>query len=293
MTELTNTPAIALDAGGTRCRLAYEDQSGRMVVEAGSANIMTNPEAAIAQVRACLNELCAKLGVRLTGMMDQVPAFFGLAGMLGDTQEKRLRAEFPFANLRVADDRPAALRGALGGDDGILAHCGTGSFFAAQQGADVRFVGGWGSVLGDEASAQWVGRHALKMVLRQVDGFLKPSALSERLLQHMNGVPGLVSFARDATPKQFGDLAPMVTDAAAMGDPIAHAVIDRAVRCISTTLNDLGWAQGMTICLTGGIGPHYAAFLPAPIKACLTEPKGTSIDGGLALARMTAKEIKQ
>jgi len=65
---------------------------------------------------------------------------------------ERLRAALPFARIRIETDAVAAAKGALRDEDGIVAALGTGSVFAAQRGGEVRQIGGWGLVLGDEGS---------------------------------------------------------------------------------------------------------------------------------------------
>ena len=55
-----------------------------------------------------------------------------------------------------------ALRGALGEKDGIVVHCGIGSFAASRIDGKSRFAGGWGPVLGDEVTVTrtfWLAIH--------------------------------------------------------------------------------------------------------------------------------------
>ena len=160
MTDSTTLPVLAIDGGGTRCRFALQRGHARIVTEAGSANASTNFDDAVT---------CVQYGLRTRAEAAQtnvdtlygMRAFVGLAGVTGAAVAGRLTAALPLRNARYADDRLAALRGALGRGDGLIAHCGTGSFFGAQINGQARFAGGWGSILGDEASAHWVGRLAL------------------------------------------------------------------------------------------------------------------------------------
>ena len=59
-----------------------------------------------------------------------------------------------------------------------------------------------------------------------------------------------------------------------------------SLQYLATGLQRMGWTPGMAICLTGGIGPHYAKYLAKGQQADLIAPKGPPIDGAIALARL-------
>ena len=281
--------ALAVDAGGTRCRIAVATGEGVVSLEAGSANVSTDFDGAIAEIRGALAALAGRLQVSEASLFE-VPAFVGMAGVMGPEIADRVRAALPFRRLRVEDDRPAALRGALGTRSGAIAHCGTGSFYGLQKGGDMRLAGGWGSVLGDEASAQWVGRAALRLTLEAEDGRLRPSALTGTLLSDFGSPAEIVRFAGTARPTDFGALAPRVTELASNGDPIARRIMTDGATEISRSLRLLGWEAGLTLCLTGGIGPHYLPYLPDDMGVSAAAPEGDPLDGALQLARDFARE---
>jgi glucosamine kinase len=219
------------------------------------------------------------------------PAFVGLAGVTGPVIAERLRDALPFRHVRVADDRIAGVRGALGRRDGVVAHCGTGSFFASQRGGAIRLSGGWGPVLGDEASAQWVGRTALGLALKAEDGRLAPSSMTARILADFGDAAGVVRFAGTAGPSDLGALAPLVTEYAQSGDTVAELILRQAAEDIADALRHLGWRPGEAVCLTGGIGPNFRRYLADDLRACLSAPEGEPIDGALSLARDFAREV--
>ena len=129
---------IAVDGGGTRCRIALWDGSALTSVETGPANASTDADRAICEVLEGLKGLSGASG-RTVDDLIRLPAFVGLAGVVDDDIADRLRQALPFEHVRIADDRPAAVRGVLGHADGVLGHCGTGSFHAAQIGGEIRF----------------------------------------------------------------------------------------------------------------------------------------------------------
>ncbi|SMX48060.1 BadF/BadG/BcrA/BcrD ATPase family protein [Maliponia aquimaris] len=289
MSDSSTYHVLAVDGGGTRCRLALAEGPTLTTVETGSANVSTDFDGGVREIREGLTRLAARTS-RTIDDLTRLPAFVGLAGVTGEAMAGRLRGALPFTRVRILDDRPAALRGALGDADGVIAHCGTGSFYGARAGGQMRFAGGWGPVLGDEASAQWIGCLALGVTLETVDGRLPASPLSQRLLADLGDAPGIVRFAGQARPTDFGALAPLVTDHAAQGDALARRVMQAGADEIARALPDIGWTPDQPICLTGGIGPHYAPYFPAAMQARLTRPAGEPLAGAIALARDLARE---
>ncbi len=290
MNAANKTPVLAIDGGGTRCRVASADSDGVISVETRSANVSTDFDGSVREILDGILRLGEQIGVT-RGELEARPAFVGLAGVTGTQMVERLKAALPFQNVRIEDDRAAALRGSLSDDDGFLAHCGTGSFFGVQRDGAQRFVGGWGSVLGDEASAQWIGRRALAAALDTVDGRRERSPLTDDLLSKFEGAEGIVRFAGSVGPSEFGMIAQNVTAAAQRKDPNAADVMQAGAGEISQTLLHLGWQPGDPICLTGGIGPYYAPMLPDEMRRCVVDPKGSPLDGAVSLARELAREV--
>ena len=286
MIDSIEMSVLAIDGGGTRCRIAYSDGKAITSVETGSANVSTDFDGSVREILSGIDALSAKLEAQLN---DQ-PTFVGLAGVTGPQIADRLRAALPFRKIRIEDDRPAALRGALGDRNGVVAHCGTGSFFGSRINGQTRLFGGWGPALGDEASAQWIGRLALSATLQAVDGRAPMSAMAETFIERFGGVPGIVQFAGAASPKDFGALAPLVTEMAHDGDRLAIQVLQAGADEIARSLPLIGWTPGLAICLTGGIGPHFASYLPNEMRAEVVLPKGEPLVGALALALELAEE---
>lgn len=290
MTLSARIPALAIDGGGSRCRFLLVKDGVRHTADGGSANVSSDFDGAVDVLRNGVSAIAARAGLTETQVFG-LPAFVGLAGVTGPAMIARLKDALHFTDAIFADDRPAALRGALGAREGAIAHCGTGSFFAAEIDGTRRLAGGWGPVLGDEASAQWVGRRLLTRTLDHVDGVHPGSPLTETVLARFGDAAGIVRFAADADPAAFGALAPLVTDAAALDDPTALLVMEEAAAQVAEGLTRIGWRPGLTVCLTGGIGPHYARYLPGEIQACLRPPKAEPIEGAIALALEHAEGV--
>jgi len=281
MTDTAHPPVLAIDGGGTRCRFVYAHGDQRVVVEGGAANAFSDFDGTVACILAGL----AKLERQAQTPVTALPAFIGLAGVTSAAVAGRLKQALPMGNARYGEDKLPALRGALGDQDGILAHCGTGSFFGAQTGGKHRTAGGWGSTLGDEASAYWVARKALSGTLRVADGFAPATGMSDAFLTQFGGTDGVLRFVQSATPKDIAALAPDVTNAAENGDAQARRILQAGTDYIADGFTQMGWTPGIPLCLTGGIGPVFAPYLSDPMQADLAEPKASPLEGAIALAR--------
>lgn len=274
--------ALGLDGGATGCRAVLADRDGRVLGrgEGGPANIMSDGEGALRNI------LMAADGA-LGGRAPQgVAAVLGLAGANISGARDWLGPMLPFGQARVVHDAVTSVAGALGEADGIVAAMGTGSVFSRRIGAEVVSIGGWGLVLGDEASGAWIGRRFLSHALRARDGLAPATALGEGMVARLGGPAGVVAFARAATAADFAALVPDIL--AAAGDPGADAVLAAADAEVALAIGRLQSEPALPVVFTGGLGPSFAQRLAGrwPLRAAL----GTSLDGALLLAQRLARE---
>lgn len=287
-TDLTDG-LIGVDGGGTSCRVALLVHGKRADVRVGSANVTTDLPAAVATISEGLKRAAATVGLSLADIKD-IPAYLGLAGVTGPRIAHQVTQALPLTNAWVADDRVVAVAGALAEADGTLIGMGTGSFLARQQGGTVRLMGGYGLILGDEGSGGWLGRALLGRVLRISDGLEPPSGLTDRVFSDFGrDTAAIVAFARTATPAEFGRFAPDLVAAATAGDPVGHELMQAGVGYILQGVRVLGWTPGEPICLMGSLATHYAAYLPESLTQAVMGPKGSALDGALALAARHAR----
>jgi glucosamine kinase len=291
MTDSCDTFLVGVDGGGTGCRVAVGTARDGILAEAsgGKANVFTAPDLAITNILTAVEVATAKAGHDPAVLRDAV-AHLGLAGVLSDLQGQKIARAFPFATCTVTDDRPTAVAGALGGYDGYLAAIGTGSFVAAQRAGKVRFVGGWGFQVSDQASGAWLGRAALDRTLLCHDGVITHTGLTQAVMARFDNDPKeIVLFALRALPGDFAQFARVVVDCARQGDAIACALMDDGATYIERALLALGMGQGDRLCLIGGVGPQYRTRLPDSLTSCLVEPAHSSLFGAFELARKTSR----
>jgi glucosamine kinase len=278
---------LGVDGGGSGCRAAVADASGRVLGrgEAASANIWTDPEGARGNIVAAAQ---AALDAAGQGSLGELQAVLGLAGANVPQAAARLVARLPFARARIESDALVALKGALGDDDGITAALGTGSVFGVQRGGVVRMIGGWGFQLGDQGSGARMGRALLEAALLAHDGLQDMAPILRSVLAEHGGPAAVVGFAQTASPADYARLAPRIVEAAASGDPAAAAILAAAEADVRRAIDRLLADGPVPVCFLGGLGRVFAGRLAGRYGSLLREPRGTGLDGALLLARSVA-----
>lgn len=283
MQDPRHSSLIGVDGGGTTCRFALVHRGQRFDIQRASANASTDFEGTLGTLTEGLTALAGSAGVALADL-SQVPAVIGLAGVMDAGMGARIASALPLRRAMVCDDRRTAMAGALGGSDGCVVGIGTGSFLGRRAGGQYRLIGGWGFILGDEASGAVLGRQALRCVLDVHDGLRAPTPLTRALSARLGTPADIVAFATRAKPADFATYAPEIAAASRDGDPVGLQLMQDGARHIACRLHQLGWQPAERICPLGGLARHYAPYLSADLAAQLTAPEGTALDGALALA---------
>ena len=173
----------------------------------------------------------------IIGAAGPTAAGIGLPGVRSSGRARELgqaltrRAGCP---VHVTGDAETARHGAFLGAPGVVVIAGTGSAALGWDGERFAQAGGHGFLLGDEGSAYWIGREAVRSALR-FDERAGGSELIHRTVTQIAGasLDALVSDvnARPAERVRLTALAPAVTAIAAR-DPEAG----RIVRCAAEHL---------------------------------------------------------
>jgi glucosamine kinase len=155
---------LGVDGGGTKTVAVVADAAGNVLASETSSGLdpTAGPgwEASLTSLAARMGPVdAAVLGLPYHG---EIPAICARQITLG---------HMLFGpHCHVVNDVAVAFEGALGGADGVLILAGTGSMAWARGTQGTVRVGGWGDAFGDEGSAFWIGRAALAMVSRHLDG---------------------------------------------------------------------------------------------------------------------------
>jgi N-acetylglucosamine kinase-like BadF-type ATPase len=154
----------------------------------------------------------------------------------------------------VTHDGLIALSGALGGEDGIVAIAGTGSFVFGRRDGQTMRAGGWGYLFGDEGSAFWIAKQALRSALRFEEGWGVETRLHSKLLEASGARRANEVLHLFYTPEwprlRVARLAAEVDQAAKFGDQAAlmilHDAGDQLAEFVSAIRRTL-WPKGSEV----------------------------------------------
>ncbi|MER3553977.1 MAG: ATPase [Meiothermus sp.] len=253
---------LGIDGGASSSKWMVLDGSGFPLAQghAGPISGHVFSEAARAQVAAELDQI-------LLEAAPYAPAAIvaGITGLDAGTAEAgwfsgRIQegSGLPPAQIQVFNDMELAYRAHFAPGEGILVYAGTGSvaYHVAGDGSVVR-AGGHGYLIGDEGGGFWIGKTALRQLLRwhDSDADTQNYPLAQHLYQAIGGGDWLrireyvYSGGRQAVAK----LAPAVGTAAAEGDGAAGAILSRAGQELADLALTLKGRLGkLPVLLTGG-----------------------------------------
>lgn len=227
---------IGIDAGGTKTVCMLADEQGRILSEARGpgANLQAAGELEVEKVLHTVMDQA--IGGRAI-VPDAIA--LGIAGVDRPDDAAVIRAIMrrigAHARILVVNDALVALVAAAGDDPAIVIIAGTGSIAYGRNAAgQAARAGGWGFILGDEGSGYWIGRRALRSVVREADGRGHATKLTAMVLAHfgLQRPEELVHVIYQPTmkPPSIAALARWVQQAADEGDAVARRILDRAVR---------------------------------------------------------------
>jgi N-acetylglucosamine kinase-like BadF-type ATPase len=225
---------LGIDAGGTKTICHLADEHGTLVSAArgGGANLQALGELHVEKVIHDVME-------EALGEREIVPAAIclGIAGVDrpdDSTVVRGIMRRIGFkARTLVVNDALVALEAGAPGAPGVVIISGTGSIaYGRNSRNEGARAGGWGHVLGDEGSGYWIGRAALRAVLREADRRGPRTALTPLLLKHF-GVSEAQSLIHEVyqnklKPAAIGALAQCVQAAFSEQDRAAVGILRAA-----------------------------------------------------------------
>ena len=304
---------LGIDAGGTKTVCQLADEHGRIVGESRGpgANLQAAGELAVEKTLHHLMDeaMAAHPGARLGAIC------VGMAGVdrPGDAEVVRgiMRRIGQSAQVLIVNDALVALEAGAPGAAGVVIIAGTGSICYGRnsQGQAAR-AGSWGYVLGDEGSGYWIGRHALRAVVREADRRGPRTSLTPRALTHF-GVDRPQDLIHEIyyggmRPGAIAALASEVQEAFAEGDAVAAGILEVGVRELvssaTSVVSRLHLEQeAFSFVLSGGIfravpwmREQLTARLPrvsrdAPILHLAVEPAEGAVKLALSLMAGTVR----
>lgn len=260
---------LGVDGGGTKTEFVCIDETGHTIARTFTGttyHIQVGLDEAIARLTHGIATVCSALSIK---PKDLDYSFFGLPAFGEDALvDPQLDAAcgriLGHARYRCDNDMVCGWAGSLACADGINLVAGTGSIGYGERSGDKARVGGWGEIFSDEGSAYWIAVQGLNAFTRMSDGRLPCGALKSAFNQALALDTDLDICARimgenGMTRDEIAGLAPLVSQAAAEGDPIAAAILDRAgselAKMAQALRHKLGFVEGETVLLSwsGGV----------------------------------------
>ena len=220
---------ISIDAGGTYAEASAYDEKGNkhssvrvpcsnLAVDfgEGSRAILSAAEELIKCTSGTPIALCA-----------------GCAGVESGNRKTELKAilekELNIL-IHVINDAELALFAAHGRGDGILIISGTGSIGYSRKDGELRRVGGWGHLIGDEGSGWRIAMDAISAITDAHDRKEDESTLKKEIFACLgiSSMPELISFVYGATKRDIAALVPAVEKCAQAGNGTAQNILSRA-----------------------------------------------------------------
>ena len=180
---------VGVDGGASKTVALIATEGGKVVGrgQSGSSNHQNVGSGSASEaIRAAVHQ--ARVKAHLT-RKELAVGVVSLAGIDSNRDVVAARRFVRKANVAsrtfFAHDSVSALYAATKGAPGIIVNSGTGSFAAGinSRGVYAR-VGGWGYLAGDEGSAYDIGRMALVLSFRMLDGREKTTGLQNVICKH-------------------------------------------------------------------------------------------------------------
>jgi glucosamine kinase len=255
---------LGIDAGGSGTRVILLERGQVTVLPDGPPmNALLTPG-----LTEYLGPIISAAGATAAGIGLPGARLAGQAHQIGQALARR--AGYP---VHVTGDPDAARCGAFLGAPGIVVIAGTGSVALGWDGERFARSGGHGFLLGDEGSAYWIGREAVRSALRfeeQAGG----SELLHRTVTQATGssLDALISEVNvhPADRSRLAVLAPVVT-AIAGHDPEARRIVWCAAEHLAALAESVRRRLGpLPVAGTGGV------FRAPTIWAHFTELTGAA-----------------
>jgi N-acetylglucosamine kinase-like BadF-type ATPase len=294
----SGTRAALVDGGGELRATGKGGPSGHLGGPAGRRLLGRALDATLAPIAPLLlHSTACVIHAGTTGL--SVPG-------RGESVALELSRRFPLAEVHVSNDALIALWGGLAGREGVAVLAGTGSIALARS-ADGREArsGGWGYLLGDEGGAYWLGRQAITAYLRWLEG-RGPAGVLVDLVQEAVGrrvrtVAEVIAWLSAAAShvSRLASLAPLMSQAADAGDPLAVEILGSAGQALAELAVAAArqlWPEAMTdpraIACCGGVwaagraleAPFAAALAQGLPRATLAPPRLPPVAGAVLLA---------
>lgn len=224
---------IGIDGGGSKTACVVMRYDRQIVGRGAGGPINTNfvdPETAKQSIESAVREALSKAGCK-ESQIDAV--------CIGGPSDRHLVEEhlshiLPGVRVMVAGEFEVCRAIAGSPEVCVVVVAGTGSAAIGRNAnGETASAGGWGALFGDEGSGYDIGRKALIACAKAEDGRGEPTILTDLITSHLSlaRFPDIINWAYrngNRNRRDIAGLAPLVTQAAALGDRVARKILDDA-----------------------------------------------------------------
>jgi N-acetylglucosamine kinase-like BadF-type ATPase len=254
---------LGIDSGGTKTESAIANET--MVLGRGSAAggklDRVGDQRSRAALHSAIERACAAARIDPKNIDRTCVGISGASrpdviACVRESVSQLVRGE-----IHVVGDMKIAMEAAFGGTPGVIVMSGTGSVaYGVNERGEVARAGGWGPVVSDEGSGDWIGRRAVSTALRAHDNG-QSTQLAAVILNtwRLATVDDIVLTANSFPRPDFAALVPEVMRVAQAGDPVAQDLFASAgvelAQLARTVIRRL-WPdprQTVRLCIGGGI----------------------------------------
>lgn len=299
---------LGIDGGGTKTTCVVGDETRLLAsATAGPSNIVRVGQAqARESLLSGVRQACALAGIAVNQVSRTCIGGSGAARPELAAIIRSILGEILPTTIEVVGDMETSLEAAFGTGSGVIVIAGTGSIAYGRdnRGKTLR-AGGWGFEIGDEGSAHWIGREAVRAMLRAKDrdGDRASSSSLAGALCKAWGVSSLLDLARAANSVPTPDFAVLFRPVVASEDDLAHQVLGSAGRELADVavvvirrLFSQDDAASVPVAMIGGVFRHAAVVREAfynelhslAPRAQVTPEVVDPVEGALGLARRGA-----
>lgn len=298
---------IGFDCGATKTECAVANNDGKILKSktGGPANLLVTGIDRVSEIiLALIYELKDELEFKYKDINSIVIGAAG-AGRVSDASrlydkltEKFDKKGISLKSFKVLSDAQITLEGAFPKKPGCILIAGTGSIiYGKDDKGNFYRVGGFGRIIGDEGSGYSIGRMALQLFSKYLDGRSGKSTLTE-LIAHTYNVHNLDELVTKVYNENLdiAKLAEIVINAAEEGDLEAMNILekesDELLLLIKSLINKINIKE-LPVAFGGSLltNPnYYSNLLKKKIHSSfpsvkIVKPMLTPVEGAILLAK--------
>lgn len=295
---------LGIDAGSSSTKWTVLDDGGNLISNGRSRPLDGHiyRSESLNRLNEFLLELCSEAEGAIKGI------YAGITGAsVIDTENQAIKnvflKYFPKTQISIDIDVALGYRSSFKADRGIYIYAGTGSIAIYQdQSGQLKSLGGWGYLLGDEGAGYWIGREVLRQVLFEIESDQKTYRIREVVQSYIPevGRNAILKFTYKNSREEIAKLAKPLIQLAIQGDSKACEIVNLAASHLAELALRAEKAAGLDsskIVFGGGIaqaGPILVSAMEASLQRRIQVSKeNLSFEAAqLALERFVSTNLK-